>query len=81
VKKQTESLFKKFKRKREGDEDVDYHKVYKRRSAPGYFQYVCEVLANDKKTFYEIYIEYPSIFTRHYKEFERIVYERDRLKK
>jgi hypothetical protein len=30
---------------------------------------------------YEIYKEYPSIFIRHYKVLERIVYEQDRLKK
>jgi hypothetical protein len=30
---------------------------------------------------YDIFKEYLSIFTRHYKSLERIVYERDRLKK
>jgi hypothetical protein len=55
--------------------------VYKRRNTPGFFQYVCEVLANDEKILYEIYKEYSSIFTRHYKVLERKIYERDRLKK
>jgi hypothetical protein len=38
-------------------------------------------LANDEKTLYDIYKEYTSISTRHYKVLERIVYEVDRLKK
>jgi hypothetical protein len=55
--------------------------MYKRRGAPGYFQYTCEFLSNDEKTFYQILKEYPSISSRHYKGLERIVYGRDRLKK
>jgi hypothetical protein len=42
---------------------------------------VYELLVNDEKILYEIYKEYPSIFTRHYKSLKRIVYELDRLKK
>jgi hypothetical protein len=41
VKKQCMSLYNKYKRKREGDEDVGEYKVYKRRSVPGNFQYGC----------------------------------------
>jgi hypothetical protein len=67
VKKQCTSLYNKYKRKREDDEDVGDYKVYKRRSTPGYFQYACELLANDEKTWYEICKEYQSIFIRHYK--------------
>jgi hypothetical protein len=37
VKKQCTSLYKKYKRKSEGDEDVGDYKVYKRRSAAEYF--------------------------------------------
>jgi hypothetical protein len=39
----------------------------------GYFQCAYEFLANDEKSMYEIYKEYPFIFTRHYKRLERIV--------
>jgi hypothetical protein len=39
-----------YKRKRECDEDVGDCEVYKRRSATGYFQHACELLANDEKT-------------------------------
>jgi hypothetical protein len=42
---------------------------------------VCELLANDEKTLYEIYKEYRYVFTGHYKALERIVYEQDKLKK
>jgi hypothetical protein len=73
-------LYNKYKRKRE-DEDIGECNVYKKRSLPGYFQCACEELANDEKNLYDIFKEYPSIFTRHYKSLERIVYERDRLKK
>jgi hypothetical protein len=55
--------------------------VYERRSVLGYFQYKCKLLPNDEKTLYEIYKEYPSIFTRYYKILKRIVYEQDRFKK
>jgi hypothetical protein len=55
--------------------------VYKRRSAPGYFQYACELLANDDKTLYEICKEYLSVFTRYYKILERRVYKREKFKK
>jgi hypothetical protein len=34
-----------------------------------------------KNTLSEIFQEYPSMFARNYKSLERIVYERDRLKK
>jgi hypothetical protein len=44
------------KRKGGGDENVSDYKIYKKRSAPGYFQYMCELLANDEKTLYEISI-------------------------
>jgi hypothetical protein len=81
AKKQCTSLHNKYKRKREDDEDVGNYKIFKRRSASGYFQFACELLANDEKTLYEIYKEYQSIFTRHYKALERIVYEREKLKK
>jgi hypothetical protein len=81
VKKQRTSLYNKYKRKREGEEDSGKYRIYKRRSAPGYFQYSCEQLANNEKTLSEIFQEYLSIFTRHYKSLERIVYEGDRLKK
>jgi hypothetical protein len=74
-------LFNKYKRIIEGDEDVGTFKVYKRRGAPGYFQYACEFLSNDKKTFYQILKEYLSIFSRHYKGLERIIYGWNRLKK
>jgi hypothetical protein len=74
-------MYNKYKRKREGDEDSGDYNIYKKRSVPGYFQYGCEFLTNDEKTLYEIFKEYPSIFTRHYKSLERIVYERERLKK
>jgi hypothetical protein len=74
-------LYKKYKRKREGDENVGFYKVNKRKKVPGYFLYAYELLENDEKTLYEIYKEYPSIFTRHHKVLEIIVYERDRLKK
>jgi hypothetical protein len=74
VKKQCTSLYNKYKRKREGDEDVGDYKV-------GDFQYTCELLANDEKTLNKIYKEYPFIFTRHYKSLERIVDERYKLKK
>jgi hypothetical protein len=80
LKKEGMSLYNKYKRKREGEDNLEYS-IYKKRSLPGYFQYVCELLANDEKTLYEIFKEYPSIFTRHYKSLERIVYERDRFKK
>jgi hypothetical protein len=63
VNKQCTSLYNKYKRKREGDEDTGDYKIYKKRSVPGYFQYTCEVLANDEKSLYEIFKEYPSIFT------------------
>jgi hypothetical protein len=78
---QCTSLYNKYKRKREDEEDTGEYNIYKKSSLPGYFQYGCELLANDEKTLYEIFKEYPSIFTRHYKSLERIVYERDRLKK
>jgi hypothetical protein len=81
VKKQYTRLHIEYKRKRKYDEDVWDYKVYKKRSAPGYLQYVCELLTNDEKTLYELFKEYPSIFTRHYKSLEGIVYEQDRLKK
>jgi hypothetical protein len=81
VKKQCTSFYNKYKRKREDDEDTGEYNIYKKRSIPGYFQYTCELLANDEKTLYEIFKEYPSIFTRHYKSLKRILYERDRLKK
>jgi hypothetical protein len=74
------SLYNKFKRKKENDEDSRECKIYKKRNIPWYFQYSYE-LANDEKTLYEIFKEYPLIFTRHYKSLERIVYEWDRLKK
>jgi hypothetical protein len=66
VKKQCTSLYNKLKRKREDDEDVWDYKIYKKRSVPEYFQYACELLANDEKTLYEIFKEYSSIFTRYY---------------
>jgi hypothetical protein len=81
VKKQCTSLYNKYKRKREDDEDVGDYKIDKRRSPPGYFQYACEFLTNNEKRLHEIYKEYPSIFTRHHKLLEKIVYEQDRLKK
>jgi hypothetical protein len=81
VKKRCTSLYNKYKRKREDDEDTGDYKIYKKGSAPGYFQYACELLSNDEKTPYEIYKEYPSIFIGHYNSLERILYERDRLKK
>jgi hypothetical protein len=74
-------LYNKYKRKREGDEDTGDYKIYKKLGIPGYFQYGCELLENDDKSFYEIFKEYPSIFTRHNKSLERIVNQRDRLKK
>jgi hypothetical protein len=79
-KKQGMSLYNKYKRKREGEDNEEYN-IYKKRSVPGYFQYACEQLANDEKNLYNIFKEFPSIITRHYKSLERIVYERDRLKK
>jgi hypothetical protein len=50
-------------------------------NAFGYFQYAYELLVNDGKSLYEIYEEYPSIFSRHYKTLERIEYERYMVKK
>jgi hypothetical protein len=75
VKKQCPSLYNKYKRKREDDEDIGDYQIQKRRSTPGYFQYTCELPANDEKTLYEIFKEYSSIFTKHYKSLERTVYE------
>jgi hypothetical protein len=75
------SLYNKYKRKREGDEDAGDYKIYKKRCVPGYFQYTCELLANDEKVLYKIFKQYPSIFTRHYKSLERIVYELDTQEK
>jgi hypothetical protein len=48
VKNQCTNLYNKYKRKRE-DEDVGDYKIYKRRKAPEYFQYGCELLTNDEK--------------------------------
>jgi hypothetical protein len=79
AKKQCPSLYNKYKRKREGEDTLEYN-VYKKRSFTGYFQYVCELLVNDEKTLYEIFKEYPSIFTRHCKSLERILYVRGTLK-
>jgi hypothetical protein len=42
---------------------------------------MCEHLANGKTTLSEIFKEFPSMYARHYKILERIVYEQDRLKK
>jgi hypothetical protein len=55
------SLYNKYKRKRENDEDVGDYKINKKRRFPGYFQYVCELLANDEKSLYDIFKQYPSI--------------------
>jgi hypothetical protein len=81
MKKKCRSLYNKYKRKREGHEDTGEYKIYKKRSVRGYFQCACELLAIDEKTLYETFQEYPSIFAKHYKSLERIVYERDILKK
>jgi hypothetical protein len=48
VKKQYINSYNKYKRQREGNEDVGDWKVYKRRSVPEYLQYGCEFLGNDK---------------------------------
>jgi hypothetical protein len=64
VRKRWTSLYNKYKRKREVDEEVGDFKVCKRRSASGYFQYLCELLANDDKTLYKIYKENLFIFAR-----------------
>jgi hypothetical protein len=47
VKKQWTSLYNKYKRKSEGDEDVGNYNIFKRRNTPGYFQYGCALVAND----------------------------------
>jgi hypothetical protein len=49
VKKQRTSLYNKYNRKREDDENVGDYKICKRKSVPGYFQYACELLANVEK--------------------------------
>jgi hypothetical protein len=42
---------------------------------------MCEHLANGETTLSEIFQEFPSMYDKHYKALERIVYEQDRLKK
>jgi hypothetical protein len=79
MKKQCTSLFNKYKRKREGDEDVNTYKVKKKSSS--ILPIWLSNFTKDEKILYEICEDYPSIFTRHYKSLERIVYERDTLKK
>jgi hypothetical protein len=80
AKKHCRSLYNKYKRKGEGENTGEYN-IYKKTSVPEYFQNACEQLTNDEKNLYNIFKEYLFIFTRHYKYLERIVYERERLKK
>jgi hypothetical protein len=71
----------KYKRRRERDEETGERGVYKNNTVSKYFENACEQLANSKRTLSEIFQRYPSMYARHYKSLERIVYERDRLKK
>jgi hypothetical protein len=81
VKRQCMNFDKKNKRRRERDEDTREYNIYKKKSVSKCFENACELLANDKSTLSESFQEYPSMFARHYKSLERIVYEWDRLKK
>jgi hypothetical protein len=69
------------KERREKDEDSKEHCPYKKHTVNKCFENMCEHLENDKTTLSEIFQEFPSMYVRHYKALERIVYERDRLKK
>jgi hypothetical protein len=41
----------------------------------GVLLYASQLFANDEKTLYKMYKEYPSIFTKHYKALKRVVYD------
>jgi arylsulfatase A-like enzyme len=69
------------KRRREKDEDSIERGPYKKNTVNKYFENICEHLANNETTLSEIFQRFPSMYARHYKTLERIVYERDRLKK
>jgi hypothetical protein len=71
----------KYKRRREKDEDRGERGPYKKNTVSKYFENSCQLLANGITTLSEIFQEFPSMYARHYKTLERIVYERDRLKK
>jgi hypothetical protein len=64
----------KYKGRREKDEDSKERGPYKKNTVNKCFENSCE-LANDKTTLSEIFQEFPSMFDRHYKTLERIVYE------
>jgi hypothetical protein len=52
----------------------------RKRNHPGYLEWVCQLLANDQADLRDIFNHYSSVFIRHSKTFEQIVYERDRTK-
>jgi hypothetical protein len=76
-----ENFNNKYKRRREKDEDSKERGPYKKNTVNKCFENMCEHLANGKTTLSEIFQRFPSMYARHYKTLERIVYERDRLKK
>jgi vacuolar-type H+-ATPase subunit I/STV1 len=76
-----ENFDDKNKRKRERDEDAKERGPYKKNTVNKCYENMCEHLANGETTLCEIFQRFPSMYGRHYKTLERIVYERDRLKK
>jgi hypothetical protein len=76
-----ENFDDKYKRRRERNERAKERGPYKKNTVNKWFENMCEHLANGESTLLVIFQRFSTMYARHYKTLERIVYERDRLKK
>jgi hypothetical protein len=74
--KKADTMLTKYKRKREEGLDEKIERERKR-NHPGYLEWTCEFLANDQADLCNIFNHSASLYIKHSKTFEQIVYERD----